>query len=151
MHGDYRFDNVIYAPDDPRRIVAVVDWEMSTVGDPLCDLGLLVVYWVTDPGDPAAAALPGERASLGEGFPTREQMIARYAAGSTRDLANLEWYVALGHYKLAIIAEGIHARYLLGMTVGEGFDTMGPAVPLIVDRALERASASGLAGLSGGG
>ncbi len=150
VHGDYRFDNVIYAPDDPRRIVAVVDWEMSTVGDPLCDLGLLVVYWVTDPSDPAASALPGERASLGEGFPDREQMIARYAAASDRDLTHLEWYVALGHYKLAIIAEGINARYLLGMTVGEGFETMGPAVPLIVDRALERASASGLAGLSGG-
>jgi aminoglycoside phosphotransferase (APT) family kinase protein len=151
VHGDYRFDNVIYAPDDPRRIAAVVDWEMSTVGDPLCDLGLLVVYWVTDPDEPAATALPGERVSLGQGFPTREQMIARYAAGSARDLAYLEWYVALGHYKLAIIAEGIHARYLLGMTVGEGFGTMGPAVPLIIDRALERASASGLAGLSGEG
>ncbi len=151
VHGDYRFDNVIYAPDDPSRVVAVVDWEMSTVGDPLCDLGLLVVYWVTDPGDAATSALPRERVSLGEGFPTREQMIARYAAGSGRDLSNLEWYVALGHYKLAIIAEGIHARYLLGMTVGEGFETMGPAVPLIVDRALERASLSGLAGLSGEG
>jgi aminoglycoside phosphotransferase (APT) family kinase protein len=149
VHGDYRFDNVIYAPDDPGHIAAVVDWEMSTVGDPLCDLGLLVVYWVTDPGDPAATALPGERVSLGDGFPTREQMIARYAAGSARDLTVLEWYVALGHYKLAIIAEGIHARYLLGMTVGEGFETMGPAVPMIIDRALERASASGLAGLSG--
>jgi aminoglycoside phosphotransferase (APT) family kinase protein len=150
VHGDYRFDNVIYAPDDPRRIAAVVDWEMSTVGDPLCDLGLLVVYWVTDAADPTASALPGGRVSLGEGFPTREQMIASYAARSDRDLADLEWYVALGHYKLAIIAEGINARFLLGMTVGEGFETLGPAVPLIVDRALERASASGLAGLCGG-
>ena len=123
---------------------------MSTVGDPLCDLGLLVVYWVTDSSDPAASALPSERVSLGEGFPTREKMIARYAAASGRDLTNLEWYVALGHYKLAIIAEGINARFLLGMTVGEGFETMGPAVPLIVEAALERASASGLAGLSGG-
>jgi aminoglycoside phosphotransferase (APT) family kinase protein len=151
VHGDYRFDNVIYTPDDPGRIAAVVDWEMSTVGDPLCDLGLLVVYWVTDAGDPAATALPGGRVSLGEGFPTREQMIARYTARSDRDLSELEWYVALGHYKLAIIAEGINARFLLGMTVGEGFETMGPAVPLIVDHALERATASGLAGLSGGG
>jgi aminoglycoside phosphotransferase (APT) family kinase protein len=151
VHGDYRFDNVIYTPDDPHRIAAVVDWEMSTVGDPLCDLGLLVVYWVTDASDPAASALPGGRVSLGEGFPAREQMIASYAARSGRDLSNLEWYVALGHYKLAIIAEGINARFLLGMTVGDGFETMGPAVPLIVERALERASASGLAGLSGGG
>jgi aminoglycoside phosphotransferase (APT) family kinase protein len=151
VHGDYRFDNVIYAPHDPHRIAAVVDWEMSTVGDPLCDLGLLVVYWITDPSDPAASALPGGRVSLGAGFPAREQMIASYAARSDRDLSNLEWYVALGHYKLAIIAEGINARFLLGMTVGDGFETMGPAVPLIVERALARASASGLAGLSGGG
>jgi aminoglycoside phosphotransferase (APT) family kinase protein len=150
VHGDYRFDNVIYAPRDPRRIAAVVDWEMSTVGDPLCDLGLLVVYWVNDPSDPAASALPGGQADLGTGFPAREQMIAAYAARSARDLSNLEWYIALGSYKLAIIAEGINARFLLGMTVGEGFDTMGPAVPLIVDAALERASASGLAGLLGG-
>jgi aminoglycoside phosphotransferase (APT) family kinase protein len=150
VHGDYRFDNVIYAPRDPRRIAAVVDWEMSTVGDPLCDLGLLVVYWVNDPSDPAASALPGGQADLGAGFPPREQMIAAYAARSARDLSSLEWYIALGSYKLAIIAEGINARFLLGMTVGEGFDTMGPAVPLIVDAALERASASGLAGLLGG-
>jgi aminoglycoside phosphotransferase (APT) family kinase protein len=150
VHGDYRFDNVIYAPHDPHRIAAVVDWEMSTVGDPLCDLGLLVVYWVSDGSDPAAGALPGRGANLGEGFPARDQMIAAYAARSDRDLGSLEWYIALGSYKLAIIAEGINARFLLGMTVGEGFDTMGPAVPLIVDAALERASASGLAGLLGG-
>jgi aminoglycoside phosphotransferase (APT) family kinase protein len=150
VHGDYRFDNVIYAADDPHRIAAVVDWEMSTVGDPLCDLGLLVVYWITDESDPTASALPGGRVSLGAGFPGREQMVAGYAARSDRDLSHLEWYVALGHYKLAIIAEGINARFLLGMTVGEGFETLGPAVPLIVERALARASASGLAGLSGG-
>ena len=149
VHGDYRFDNVIYARDDPGRIAAVVDWEMSTVGDPLCDLGLLVVYWVTDAGDPAASALPGG-AALGAGFPDRRAMIDAYARGSERDLSALEWYVALGHYKLAIIAEGIHARYLLGMTVGEGFESMGPAVPHIVDHALDRASSSGLAGLTGG-
>jgi aminoglycoside phosphotransferase (APT) family kinase protein len=77
-------------------------------------------------------------------------MIAAYASRSDRDLTHLEWYVALGHYKLAIIAEGINARFLLGMTIGEGFETMGPAVPLIVDGALDRASESGLPGLSGG-
>ena len=149
VHGDYRFDNVIYARENPGRIAAVVDWEMSTVGDPLCDLGLLVVYWVDDPDDAAAAALP-RGASLGAGFPSRDAMIGAYARRSDRDLDALEWYVALGHYKLAIIAEGIHARYLLGMTVGEGFETMGPAVPRIVEHALDRAGASGLAGLAGG-
>ncbi|MHB8717292.1 MAG: phosphotransferase family protein [Candidatus Dormibacteria bacterium] len=150
VHGDYRFDNVIYSPAGPGRIAAVVDWEMSTLGDPLCDLGLLAVYWVTGPDDPEAEILPGARSGLGAGFPTEAEMLERYAAGSDRDLSALEWYVALGHYKLAIIAEGIHARFLLGMTVGEGFQTMGPAVPLIVERALRRATASGLPGLTGG-
>ena len=135
VHGDYRFDNVIFDSHDPGRIAAVVDWEMSTVGDPLCDLGLLVVYWVTGPDDPAATALPG-RADLGAGFMRRDEVVATYAARSNRDLGALEWYIALGYYKLAIIAEGIHARFLMGMTVGEGFETMGPAVPLLVDRAL---------------
>jgi len=150
VHGDYRFDNVIYSPGDPARIAAVVDWEMSTLGDPLCDVGLLAVYWVTGADDPDADILPGARSGLGSGFPTEAEMVSRYAAGSDRDLSALEWYVALGHYKLAIIAEGIHARFLLGMTVGEGFENMGPAVPLVVDRALRRADASGLPGLQGG-
>src|ERR1035437_281236 len=133
--GDYRFDNVIFDSHDPGRIAAVIDWEMSTIGDPLCDLGLLIVYWVTGPDDPAATALPG-RADLGAGFMRRDEVVATYAARSNRDLGALEWYIALGYYKLAIIAEGIHARFLMGMTVGEGFETMGPAVPLLVDRAL---------------
>ncbi len=148
VHGDYRFDNVIFVADEPGRIAAVVDWEMSTIGDPLCDLGLLIVYWVDDPDDPAAGVHPGARGNLGAGFFSRDELIAAYAAGSGRDLGALEWYVALGHYKLAIIAEGIHARFLMGMTVGEGFETLGPSVPLLVDRALERATASGLAGLA---
>ena len=150
VHGDYRFDNVIYAPRDPGAIAAVVDWEMSTIGDPLCDLGLLAVYWVTSASDPTAAMLPGSRGGIGDGVPDRDAMIAEYRARSDRDTSHLEWYIALGHYKLAIIAEGIHARFLLGMTVGEGFDTIGPGVPTIVDHALDRASTSGLAGLSGG-
>jgi aminoglycoside phosphotransferase (APT) family kinase protein len=151
VHGDYRFDNVIFAPDHPGRIAAVVDWEMSTIGDPLCDLGLLIVYWVDDPDDPAAGVHPGARGNLGAGFLSRDEVISTYAKQSTRDLGALEWYIALGHYKLAIIAEGINARFLMGMTVGEGFETMGPSVPLLVERALERAGASGLAGLSAAG
>lgn len=151
VHGDYRFDNVIFAADDPGRISAVVDWEMSTIGDPLCDLGLLLVYWVDDPNDPAAGVHPGARGNLGAGFFTRDEVVAAYAARSQRDLLALEWYIALGYYKLAIIAEGIHARFLMGMTVGDGFDTMGPAVPLLVEHALDRAGTSRLAGLSGKG
>jgi aminoglycoside phosphotransferase (APT) family kinase protein len=137
VHGDYRLDNVMFAPADPSRIVAVVDWEMSTIGDPLCDLGLLLVYWADSHGEPAATALHGRAITTENGFYRRHEILSAYAAASERDLSALDWYVALGAYKLAIIAEGITARFLMGMTVGEGFDTVGAAVPGIVDGALE--------------
>ena len=140
VHGDYRLDNVMYAPADPSRIVAVLDWEMSTIGDPLCDLGLLLVYWADAPGDASARALHGNSVTVEDGFLKRGDLLAAYGAGSTRDLTALDWYVALGAYKLAIIAEGITARFLMGMTVGEGFDTVGGTVPAIVDGALETLS-----------
>jgi len=140
VHGDFRLDNVMYAPDDPSRVVAVLDWEMCTVGDPLCDLGLLLVYWADSPDDAAALALHGGTVTVEEGFYSREQIVEAYAAHTSRDLSMLDWYVALGSYKLAIIAEGIHARYLMGMTVGAGFEAVGAMVPPIVDAALQVAS-----------
>jgi aminoglycoside phosphotransferase (APT) family kinase protein len=135
-HGDYRLDNVMYAPDNPSRVVAVLDWEMSTVGDPLCDLGLLLVYWAESSDDVAALALHGGSVTVEEGFFSRREVVDAYAAESARDLAALGWYVALGSYKLAIIAEGIHARFLMGMTVGAGFESVGAMVPSIVEGAL---------------
>ncbi|HEX6539879.1 MAG TPA: phosphotransferase family protein [Candidatus Dormibacteraeota bacterium] len=137
VHGDYRLDNVMFAPTDPSRIVAVVDWEMSTIGDPLCDLGLLLVYWADSGDEAAASTLHGRAITVEDGFYRRDELLSAYAAGSTRDLSALDWYVALGAYKLAIIAEGITARFLMGMTVGEGFDTVGAMVPIIVDGALQ--------------
>jgi aminoglycoside phosphotransferase (APT) family kinase protein len=143
VHGDYRLDNVMYARTDPSRIVAVLDWEMSTVGDPLCDLGLLLVYWADSADEPAARTLHGRALTVDDGFFKRADILAAYAQTSARDLGALEWYVALGAYKLAIIAEGINARFLMGMTVGEGFDHVGEMVPAIVDGALETLSKLG--------
>lgn len=137
VHGDYRLDNVMYAPGDPSRIVAVLDWEMSTVGDPLCDVGLLLVYWADSAEDAAARTLHGNALTAEEGFLSRADLTSAYAACTARDLSSLEWYVALGAYKLAIIAEGITMRFLMGMTVGDGFDTVGTMVPVIVDGALQ--------------
>jgi aminoglycoside phosphotransferase (APT) family kinase protein len=136
VHGDYRLDNVMYAPADPSRIVAVIDWEMCTIGDPLCDVGLLCVYWADDASEAAARTLHGRAITVEDGFYKRADLLRDYAAGTQRDLAALEWYIALGAYKLAIIAEGITARFLMGMTVGEGFETMGEMVPAIVDGGL---------------
>jgi aminoglycoside phosphotransferase (APT) family kinase protein len=149
VHGDYRLDNVVFAPDDPSRVVAILDWEMSTVGDPLCDLGLLIVYWPDTADDPAVTALHAGGLCLDDGFYSRATIIHEYQVDSRRDLRSLEWYIALGYYKLAIIAEGIAMRHQMGMTVGDGFETMGQMVPPIVEGALERARRSGIAGLAG--
>jgi aminoglycoside phosphotransferase (APT) family kinase protein len=136
VHGDYRLDNVMYAPADPARIVAVIDWEMCTIGDPLCDVGLLCVYWADDASEAAARTLHGRAITVEDGFYKRADLLRDYAAGTQRDLSALDWYIALGAYKLAIIAEGITARFLMGMTVGEGFETMGKMVPAIVESGL---------------
>jgi len=136
VHGDYRLTNVMFHPDLD-GIAAVVDWEMATLGDPLTDLGLLVVYQTLS----ADADFVMPRMSPGDGFLTAEQMVARYGERSGRDLTNLDWYVGFGYFKLAAIAEGIHNRYLQGKTVGEGFDHFGPAVPGLLDTALHSLAA----------
>jgi aminoglycoside phosphotransferase (APT) family kinase protein len=136
VHGDYRLDNLIFSPEDAGRIAAVVDWEMSTLGDPLCDLGLLLVYWVDDPADPTVGGLSGGAPTLLPGFYSRVELSTEYGHRSGRDLSNLAWYVAMGGFKLAAIGEGIHARFLMGKTVGEGFERIGAMVPLFAEQAL---------------
>ena len=133
VHGDYRLDNTILDRTDPGRILAVVDWEMATLGDPLADLGLLQTYW-----DPVSEPVLGVRhaPSANAGFPTADGLAERYARASGRDIGDLRFYRALGYFKLAVIAEGIHQRYLAGGTVGEGFDTVGTAVPALLDAGL---------------
>jgi aminoglycoside phosphotransferase (APT) family kinase protein len=128
VHGDYRLDNVLVGPD--QQIRAVLDWEMATIGDPLCDLGLLSVYAAAQP---AAAGVISDGMGPHNGFPSIESLIQRYAARSGVDLGQLSWYTALGYFKLAVICEGIHYRYRTGATVGPGFEQMGNVVePLVV-------------------
>jgi aminoglycoside phosphotransferase (APT) family kinase protein len=131
VHGDYRLDNVLFDPS-LSRIDAVLDWEMSTLGDPLADVGLLYTYTslAADGLRPGGAVLPAEA-----GFPPAGQLMQWYAEGSGTSLERLAWYAAFGHYKLAIISEGIHARFLAGQTVGDDFASIGAGVPELVDRA----------------
>ncbi|MDT4983774.1 MAG: hypothetical protein QOF95_1264 [Pseudonocardiales bacterium] len=131
VHGDYRLTNVMFSPDFS-RIAAVVDWEMATLGDPLTDVGLLVVYRTLSANDDFGMP-PMDPA---DGFLTAEEMVARYAAGTPRDLSTLDWYIGFGYFKLAVVAEGIHHRFLQGQTVGTGFDQVGAAVPRLLDAAL---------------
>ncbi len=135
VHGDYRLDNTMLDPTRPGRIAAVLDWEMSTLGDPIADLGILLVYWsqADDGGDrdnssviPAATVLPG--------FPTRAQVAELYADRTGADLSSLPWCEAFGFFKLAVVCAGIVARVRAGAMVGEGFggieERIGPLVEL---------------------
>jgi aminoglycoside phosphotransferase (APT) family kinase protein len=146
VHGDYRLDNTMLAPDDHGRIIAVLDWEMATLGDPLSDLGLFLVYWGRDQSN-----LGGVAPSMtpGAGFLSREEVAQRYANASGRDVSQLDFYEMLASYKLAIILEGIHARYLIGKTVGEGFDHIGVMVETIANAALDSAARSSIPALRG--
>jgi aminoglycoside phosphotransferase (APT) family kinase protein len=144
VHGDYRLDNTLVTlardvsdPGDAARpaIAAVLDWEMSTLGDPLADLGLALVYW-TEPGDGDSLDVQwAPEVTTGPGFFTRAEIASRYAAATGRDVSALGYYMAFGCFKLAVVLEGIHARFLQNKTVGEGFEREGPAVPLIIQRA----------------
>jgi len=130
VHGDYRLDNLLVDADD--RITAVLDWEMSTLGDPLTDLALIITY------SSAALAESGSvsDAHTAEGYPDADEIVTRYARLSGRDVSALDWYVGLAFFKLAVILEGIHYRYSRGQTVGENFDAIGEAVPRLVDGGL---------------
>lgn len=146
VHGDYRLDNTMMAASDPGRIVAVLDWEMSTLGDPLTDVGLFLLYW----GQANAQVIAtGAAIENQPGFLSREQVIERYATVSGRSVAQLDWYVILASYKLAIIVEGINARYQMGKTLGDGFEAMGAMVSGLIDGALEQANHSEIVALRG--
>ena len=135
VHGDFRIDNMLIRPAPEPRIAAVVDWEMSTLGDPLADLGLSLVYW-TEAGE--EDLLPhgvGQSITTSPGFLTRDQVAARYADLTGRDLSRIDYYMAFGCFKLAVVLEGIHARFLQRKTVGEGFEREGQAVATLIGRA----------------
>jgi aminoglycoside phosphotransferase (APT) family kinase protein len=145
VHGDFRLDNALVTLSPKPRITAVVDWEMATLGDPLADLGLTLVYW-TEPGEAGwltpAGAPAGTRgvsadATASPGFWTRAEFTAEYARLTGRDVSQIGYYTAFGYFKLAVVLEGIHARYLQHQTVGEGFEQEGFAVPLLIARAHE--------------
>ena len=134
VHGDYRLDNCMTGADG--SIVAVLDWEICTLGDPLADVGLLMVYW-SDPGDDTPVT--GGGATSLDGFLRRPQLLERYAEVTGRDLSGIDYYVAFGYWKLACIIEGVYARYIGGAMGHRGdasdFDFFGQQVVALVESA----------------
>jgi aminoglycoside phosphotransferase (APT) family kinase protein len=143
VHGDYRIGNMILGLDDPGRVVALLDWEMATLGDPLSDLGYTLIYWV-EPGDSEKRieAVTAGDITTREGFMTRAELIAEYARRSGQNVEHIDFYVALAFYKLAVICEGINARWLSGETVGDGFEPFGRRAELLAQLAVETADQS---------
>jgi aminoglycoside phosphotransferase (APT) family kinase protein len=135
VHGDYKLDNVIISATPPARIVAVVDWEMSTLGDPLADLGWLLYFW-RDPGEPALD-LPIATVTDREGFLRRRQLLERYAEREDIPTGDLRWYVALAGWKIAIIMEGAYRRHRAGAADHPAYGLLEQAVPALARRALQ--------------
>ncbi|CAM3654253.1 phosphotransferase family protein [Kibdelosporangium persicum] len=125
LHGDYRLDNTLVLDD---RITAVLDWEMSTLGDPLADLGLTVAYATREAPDDSVIA----NVSGAPGYPGTDEVVDHYARRTGRDVSNLDWYIAFSFFKLAVITEGIYYRFSQGKTVGHGFDRVGALVEPVV-------------------
>lgn len=143
MHGDFHACNVMFRRDTP-GVAAIVDWEMSTIGDPLLDLGWLIATWDLD-GAPDEFA--GQLTRAG-GLPTADELAQRYAQGSTRDLDRLPWYVVLACFKLGIILEGSHARALSDLAPKEIGDRLHATAIALFERAHSIVHPSGMNGTS---
>jgi aminoglycoside phosphotransferase (APT) family kinase protein len=136
VHGDYRLDNMILSPSG--EVAAVVDWELCTLGDPLADVGMLLVYWSEESDDFMPLFAP---ATIAAGFPTRDEVRERYAEKSGRDLSEIDFFIALGFWQLAIILEGVYARYASGQygKTNEGFEEFAKIVERLADAASDAA------------
>jgi aminoglycoside phosphotransferase (APT) family kinase protein len=145
VHGDYRLDNAIL--NDEGHMIAVLDWEMCTLGDSLADMGLLQMYW----GNPTSSQLNIGATSVMSlpGFPTWEEAAARYEEKSGADLSGLDFYTVLAHFKLGVILENMYKRFLDGGTVGAGFEMIGQQAVVLGTRGLEVADQSTIAALRG--
>jgi aminoglycoside phosphotransferase (APT) family kinase protein len=136
VHNDYKLDNVMLSATDPGQMVAIFDWDMCTLGDPLCDLGALLTYW-TEPTDTPYMQMITSM-PLGElGFMTRRELVERYAAKSGRSIHDIHFYHALGLYRLVVIIAQIYIRYQRGQTQDKRFAAFEELIPLIAKAAKE--------------
>jgi len=143
LHNDWKLDNVMLDAADPGRVVAVFDWEMATLGDPLIDLGTTLGYW-PEPGDPPARIGNPAGPTTLPGFPTRAELVERYAKARGVDCARIGWYESFGLWKTAVVLEQIYVRYVRGQTQDPRFKEFEQRVPALAGAALEVAEKAGL-------
>ena len=135
VHGDYRLGNVMFTGD---RLSAIFDWELATIGDPLADVGYLLATWAQE-GDPESTIASLTTVTRRPGFPTRDDLVARYEERSGRSMRDLRWYTTLALWKSAIFLEGSYKRRLAGTTEDAFFDRLEAGVPEIAERARKTA------------
>ena len=141
VHGDYRLGNVMVADEAPARLVAIFDWELSTIGDPLADVGYLTVTWA-EPDDPADMSFSSlSAATRRSGFLTREELTARYEERTGRSVSALNWYQALALWKAAVFMEGNYKRFTMGNSDDEYLALFDEGVPALAEKAREVALA----------
>jgi len=134
VHGDYRLGNVMVASQPPARVISIFDWELSTIGDPLADVGYMTTLWQQE-GDPENELTALGAATRAEGFPTREEMIVRYEEKSGRSMSDLGWYQTLALWKSAVFLEGNYKRLLAGTTDDQWYKLLERGVPELAERA----------------
>jgi aminoglycoside phosphotransferase (APT) family kinase protein len=135
VHGDYRLGNTIFSAQAPARLRAILDWEMATIGDPLADLGYMMIHW-TQAGD-EVGRFNLQNVTTRPGFPTRQELIARYEERSGRSMSSLDWYVTLALWKAIVFMEGNYKRAVAGSTDDPYLKTFGEGVVELAQRALE--------------
>jgi len=136
IHNDYKFDNVILDPKDLARVIGVLDWEMSTIGDPLFDLGVTLGYWM-NPDEPMEMGSSSSFLTRMPGAITRKDFAEIYAAKSGRNVSDMHWYYAFAIAKLAVVLQQIYYRYHHGLTKDERFAGMGAGVAMLAQRAAQ--------------
>jgi len=131
VHNDFKFDNMLVDAVEPTRFVAVLDWDMCTVGDPLADLGNVLALW-TEPADPPTLRVSAMPTAVA-GFPTRAELVERYATATGRDCTQATWYRAFNIFRYAAIAQQIYARFVRGQTHDERFRSFGASVAALIE------------------